>query len=525
MVFLIVNEVSKRVNRQAGNLPFGWVVPVVSALLGLLFVGLLRGFTVDDAWIPVRYAYHVTHNAGYRFNSQGIASDGVTPLPWVPLLLLFSFGQKPQTIWWAARGLGVGTWLLTCAALGWHLVRTRKPGECDWRILVQIGVLALSLSSAPLAAWSVAGLSFGVVTPMVIGASLLWVQVGTESGGRSTLFAVGLAGVAASFRPELIVFSLVLGSAYLVTIGIRSRTAWLAASLAMGPWLLVAALRLWLFGKAVPLAVFAKPSDLSHGFLYVGAGWVFGGIPVLAMAPRLLWRMPELRSSWWLLVACLAHSCAIVYAGGDWMPLSRLLVPMYGAMVVVALEVARFSKLRWLLVRSVIAIAGIVFVWIHFGPAARRVVPIRASLITQLTPLLHPNDVVATLDIGWVGAAGDHEILDLAGVTEPQTAFLPGGHTSKRVPATLLARRNVNVLIFQKNMRSSSSRKDGGPYARWVEEWLSAQPWVRESFVVERELQAGPLTYVILRKGVKLLGSLFMGFTTVNYTSWITFVG
>jgi hypothetical protein len=83
---------------------------------------------------------------------------------------------------------------------------------------------------------------------------------------------------------------------------------------------------------------------------------------------------------------------------------------------------------------------------------------------------------VATLDVGWVGAAlPGAEIVDLAGVTDPEIAALPGGHTSKRVDAAmLLARRVVHVLLYRP--------AEGGGFGRVVEVRLGASELFRSRY-------------------------------------------
>jgi hypothetical protein len=55
---------------------------------------------------------------------------------------------------------------------------------------------------------------------------------------------------------------------------------------------------------------------------------------------------------------------------------------------------------------------------------------------------------VASVDIGWVAVAADRQVVDLAGVTDPEVAYLSGGHTSKRLPLDFLTRRNVDALVL-----------------------------------------------------------------------------
>jgi len=75
-----------------------------------------------------------------------------------------------------------------------------------------------------------------------------------------------------------------------------------------------------------------------------------------------------------------------------------------------------------------------------------------------VVPLLAGAKRVASLDVGWVGAAGDYDVIDLAGVTDPEVAYLPGGHTSKRLPADFLERRGVDALVLLANVDAGAGR-------------------------------------------------------------------
>ena len=60
---------------------------------------------------------------------------------------------------------------------------------------------------------------------------------------------------------------------------------------------------------------------------------------------------------------------------------------------------------------------------------------------------------MAALDVGWVSAATEASIVDLAGLTDASIAMLPGGHTSKRVDTSMLLDRNVDTMIVYSDVR------------------------------------------------------------------------
>jgi hypothetical protein len=71
----------------------------------------------------------------------------------------------------------------------------------------------------------------------------------------------------------------------------------------------------------------------------------------------------------------------------------------------------------------------------------------REALIAAARPWLADARRVAALDIGWVSAATEADIVDLAGLTDPDIAALPGGHTSKRVGARFLLDRDPDAFL------------------------------------------------------------------------------
>jgi hypothetical protein len=99
--------------------------------------------------------------------------------------------------------------------------------------------------------------------------------------------------------------------------------------------------------------------------------------------------------------------------------------------------------------RLALGVCGELFVFVKMGPSAARVHADRMSLISAATAPLAGAERVAALDIGWVGAATSADVIDLAGVTDPEIAALPGGHTSKAVSGALLERRRADRIVVR----------------------------------------------------------------------------
>lgn len=392
---------------------------------------VLYGFMVDDALISARVAHHLATGQGYRFNPDGPVVDAVTPLGWAPLLAPFA-RSGPLAAFTVAKVLGLVSWLGAAAVLGAWLARL------GWRACA-VGALAL-LVNAPLAAWSVSGMETGLVTAVA--------TLGL-GGGRLAPLCLGMA---AGWRPELLPWAAVLavtraalepdaaGSA-------RVRRALVALGAAVAPFILVASVRMSWFGQAFPLSLVAKPPDAVLGVRYAIGGLVFSGPAWLLVAGRLYARAsPRTRAS---ALAFAAHVGAVVYAGGDWMPFYRLFVPVLPSVVLAGAELVVLGRSRLTVGLRVGAMLGAsALVAVGLGPSARHVGEHRMALIEAARPALAGATKIAALDVGWVGVASPASIVDLAGVTDPSIAALPGSHTAKRLPEGLLELRAVDALVL-----------------------------------------------------------------------------
>lgn len=394
---------------------FGAVLGVLAVLPAFLW---LWGYTVDDALITARVAWRLAQGQGHRFNPSGPVVDAVTPLGFEVLLAPFA-REGPWPALNAARALGALSGLLAVGLLG-ALLQATSAGARRSAGLVMLGL------GAPLAAWSVSGMETG------------WVTLAATAALFPTRWAPLGAGMAAAWRPELLPWALVLAVA--LPAG-RARLP--AVLLTLVPALLVAVIRQLAFQRALPLSLLAKPSDLGHGLRYALGGALLTGPYWLLLPP---WGSPPRRAKA-LALASLAHLGALVLAGGDWMSLFRLFVPVLPTALLAGVELGVGRHWSWWAAKWLGgAVAAGVLSW-HLGPVAREVAPRRARLIQAGAPLLTGATRVAAVDVGWVGAAFPGEVLDLAGVTDPRVAALPGDHTGKRLPTDFAPLRGVDRWV------------------------------------------------------------------------------
>ena len=406
--------------------------PIGGSLLGIALAipasVWLWGFTVDDALISARVAAHCAQGLGPRFNPYGPVTDAVTPLGYARLLSSFGELDVLRTLL-AAKWLGLLAWLTSAGLLGALVTRVGRR----WQRFTPLSLLALN---APLAAWAVSGMETGLVTLL------------TTLGLRDGLPGAFSLGLACAWRPELAPFCVIL-------VGVRAfatrsvpATALSRLALFAVPPAVVAIARVHEFGRAVPLSFYAKPSDFGHGLRYALGAFAFTGLPWLVLpTPRECARLP--RAARALFAALCAHFLALVLCGGDWMALYRLAVPVLPCAVLAASHVAEKARLIWSALRFAFALVSSLVLALGLGPRARRVGADRAQLIAAARPVFAHDARIAALDVGWVGSACDAEIIDLAGVTDPEVAFFPGGHTSKRIPSTwLFARRPTAIVLL-----------------------------------------------------------------------------
>ncbi len=431
-------------------------------------------FTIDDALISIRYARHLADGAGYRFNADGPSTDGVTPLPW-PFLLAPLAHAPPLAVLARAKLVGLATWLVAAGAWGAAVGRAHARREAK---LAAAALLALTL---PVAAHAVSGMETAFVIAVATAASL-----------RPGAWAPSaLAGVASAFRPEMVVWAV----AYAIGVGPR-RFALPRALVAAAPFCACAVARTVAFGRPAPLALLAKPSDLAHGAAYAVAAALVSLGPIALFAPVALSR--EAGRARAIAVAGALHFGAIAAAGGDWMPYARLAAPILPGLLYAFVLASPWMSVSAARARVVVAGAMAVYLLFRAAPAGRHVGDHVAALVAAAGPELASARRVATIDVGWPTAATDASIVDLAGLTDPEIAALPGGHTSKRVDPSFLLERDPDVILLYWRNVDGQRRYRGQTEARLASSELIARHYeARATLPSYGEDDAG---YEVLRK-------------------------
>ncbi len=319
-----------------------------------------------------------------------------------------------------------------------HAVSAALLARVNAPSAARLGALSLLAACLPLSAYGASGME----TPLAT--LLCTIAVVYNEKSWAPLFA----GLAASVRPELMPWAATVACGLPLVRRARPSVVVLSALVSAGPFTACAVARRVAFGHFTPLALMAKPSDVTHGALYAVAALLACALPVLLLTTKLR-ALPGAMKV--VVVAFVAHVVAIIAAGGDSMPYARLLVPVVPSLLLVHLHLARISSGPVFWLRSASALALGAYVTLTAGPRGRHVMRDRADLVARAEPVLRGARHVAAVDVGWVSAATEADIVDLAGLTDPEIAALPGGHTSKRVSGSMLLDRDVDLVVLYVN--------------------------------------------------------------------------
>jgi hypothetical protein len=467
-------EIGQETHGLVAGARVSWAYALAAFVIAAIPVLWLWSFTIDDALISVRYARHLADGTGYRFNTGGPSTDGVTPLPWPFLLWPLAHGTAFAVLT-RAKALGCLAWLGTAFAWGAAVGRAPSPRLAKVAALVGLGVCV------PLAAHATSGMETAIATSLATGAALLHCRPRA---------AAAVAGLAASLRPEMLPWALGLAVMFglLAEPRARGRVA-VCALAAVFPFAVCVAVRLAVFGAPAPLALTAKPSDLGHGVAYAVVAALVSVGPVMACAPLAVRRTSGPGRA--IVVAAGLHLIAVAVAGGDWMPYARLVAPIVPSLLYASILLWSQSRPRVAHARAGLAVALGVRTLLLAAPAGLRTGPDREELARRVAPLLADARRVACADVGWVSAATEADIVDLGGATDPEIAALGGGHTSKRIDGALLLAKDPDALLLYANASDL-------PVERWRE---AAFPRVVEARLARDELvlaHFGALAFVPL---------------------------
>lgn len=393
----------------------------------------LREYVIDDAFISFRYARNLAEGQGLVFN-EGERVEGYSNLPWVLAMAPFiRAGIDPLL---AARALS-----MICVCLTFLLmlrVSVDLSGGADEQ--GALAPLALALNSSYVM-WVLGGLETQLMAVCVV--ALLWAL-----WRRLSWAAALLSAMVVFVRPEGVAYSVAASVALLAVHRLEGRRGWawlvpmgagLTAFVAHSAW------RLVYYGSPLPNVFHAKGGgslyQLGTGVQYVYTCIAAYAHPALFALLIVTWltrrEARALLTSAGLLIA--VGVAFAVYAGGDWMPGHRFLVPVMPLAYLCLQEGARdaLALLAGATDHRAAAAAGIVgwtlFLAVHCMqfPAARdwadsfgtehALARATGELIARRT---EPGAVVAVADAGAIPYFSRRKTIDRRGLMDTHIARL-----------------------------------------------------------------------------------------------------
>ncbi len=297
---------------------------VAAAALALLLHARAYDFLADDTFITLRYARNLLEGHGLTYN-PGERVEGYTSVLWV--LLVAALGGIGMDLVVASRLLSLGSALGVLVVV--TLLARRLMADERWAAAVPALLVA---ASAPFACWTLAGMEAPAFALGLSASLLVWLRA--DGHPRRLLVAGALFGATALIRPEGVLVGVVLCAFEALRPGPRRgrRGAWLAAAF-LAVVLVQLAWRVQYYGDWLPNTYHAKVGSgsaalVTRGVTYLGdfardqGGLVVYLLPLVAA----FWRRDR---AWWSVAAVLlAQAAAVVYVGGDGLPMYRFVVPL-----------------------------------------------------------------------------------------------------------------------------------------------------------------------------------------------------
>jgi hypothetical protein len=300
-------------------------------LLIIIFLALAiyNAFLCDDAFITFRFADNLASGNGPVYN-PGERVEGYTNFLWMLLMaIVIKMGGAPQ-LW--SRILSIGF------SLGTILLFLKSGNKQNKPPLGELVFAACLIFSAPFSAWSTGGLETGAYTFFLFGGIVTFISAYQANSHKKLLFASLMFTLAALTRPEgVLVFVLAFG--YLAVAALSRKVSFGQIILFLLPFAILYGIyfvwRLEYYGKLFPNTFYIKepgPILIKLGFQYCWRFLVNCPIWLPVALAAYVWvksRSPKLgRGYSFIILLFLIYSTYVIYAGGDFMDLSRFLMPM-----------------------------------------------------------------------------------------------------------------------------------------------------------------------------------------------------
>ncbi len=324
------------------------LIAVLLALVPYAWLTHRFDWLCDDAFISFRYAKNLAAGDGLRFNAgEQPPVEGYSNFLWVLALAPFEAAGWASPV--PSRLLSVACGVLLLVRLAAHLARRLRLSATAVAV-----ALVFFATLPPVAVWSTSGLETMAFALLLFGAYETLGRPGRQAAAAAC--CVGLILI----RAEGIAWAGVL----IALAGLEAWRAkdWSARHPLLAPALaaataaaLLIGFRLGYFGYPLPNTVYAKvgasPVALERGARYAGSFLLtFPHLALILVAGAALAAADRRsrRRLWRPLTIAVAFFSFAVAAGGDFMPMGRLLVPALPFLAVaLAVLVARFDSSRW----------------------------------------------------------------------------------------------------------------------------------------------------------------------------------
>jgi hypothetical protein len=459
------------------------LIAALSVALGLLVV--TPAISLDDPFIGLRYARNLVDGHGLVYNAGEPPVEGYTAFLWVLVAALgMALGFEPLAFWqvggvlaqvatlWATyrlgRERGPARALLAPALLGGHVAFVFYPMT---GMETSFFTLAVTVGALLVAERAAASRSGGLLLGLVLLVACL-----TRFDG------IGLAGLLAGW----------------ILLADRDRRGFVRVMIPLlGGLLVYHGWRLAFYGDPLPntfyAKVFAFGDRLSTGARYALRFLLRGGPFLLLLAAPLALRGRAGRTarlSGWL---CLGQLAYVLFAGGDWMPYYRFVLPVLPLLCLLVQEVvwglvdrgreagrALPGAASGLLVAAVLLLGLLPLAASTF---VRRPPPgpywdaAEARWIARRLDGLLPADALVAVE--WAGIIPFHlrqPVLDIFGLSDKEitSADFAASRMGRGIPPEFLAGRRPEVVIFTaRTYRSGGEAAAIGPDVRGEGLWIT----------------------------------------------------
>ena len=464
-------------------------------LLGLLILVVVaswqaleyRSFIIDDAYITFRYADRLSQGEGLSYN-PGKHIEGYSNFLLVLLLALGSkLGVSPPLL---SQLIGLSS-LLILIALCFDEAQRRtgtSPGA-----LIAPAILA---SSSALAFWAVSGLETLLYTLLLSASTIVMLRINRGECNEGTA-----SNLVLYFLLSLLMLCRIEGSAIALIIAgfhaLHRRSFWKSVSPLLIVIVIYHSFRFLYFGTLRTGPSIAKLSGsispMFKGFTYL-KGFFFEYAPSFLLFALILALLRRSLSSKTFLLLSLFQLLVILIIGGDWMPMYRMLIPLFP---LAALEIS--SSLRCLCKRApslpaaVTAAVLLSCISLSFFPLSQSVKINQGKLLDRLFLQVakylkknFPNDTTLVLgDIGRIGYVTGFKIIDVKGLVSPWVSetykkVKEDEHFRMSIDADKILERRPDLVLIAINERSKSMPRQRIPRERIPRERIPRERMPRQ---------------------------------------------